>query len=295
MAKKGLGRGLDALLADNEIESSSGGVTVLRLTEIEPNRGQARKVFDPSALEELASSITQHGLIQPLVVRRKPNGFYEIIAGERRWRTSKMAGLTEVPVIIKEIDDETAALLSLIENLQREDLNPVEEANGYKELMDSFGFTQEEAARKVGKSRTAVANLLRILNLPDSILQLVTDGALSYGHARTLLPLLEHYDEEKLFETANNVAESGISVRETEKLVKRLLSDPEGVPERSNSEKEYYSSLEKRIGGSIGRKAAISPDKNGGGKLILRYSSGDDLEGLIKSLCGNDFFKDDNE
>ena len=206
-----------------------------------------------------------------------------------------MAGLTEVPVIIKEIDDETAALLSLIENLQREDLNPVEEANGYKELMDSFGFTQEEAARKVGKSRTAVANLLRILNLPDSILQLVTDGALSYGHARTLLPLLEHYDEEKLFETANNVAESGISVRETEKLVKRLLSEPAGVPERSNSEKEYYSSLEKRIGGSIGRKAAISPDKNGGGKLILRYSSGDDLEGLIKSLCGNDFFKDDNE
>ena len=295
MAKKGLGRGLDALLADNEIESSSGGVTVLRLTEIEPNRGQARKVFDPSALEELASSITQHGLIQPLVVSRKPNGFYEIIAGERRWRASKMAGLTEVPVIIKEIDDETAALLSLIENLQREDLNPVEEANGYKELMDSFGFTQEEAARKVGKSRTAVANLLRILNLPDSILQLVTDGALSYGHSRTLLPLLEHYDEEKLFETANNVAESGISVRETEKLVKRLLSEPEDVPERSNSEKEYYSSLEKRIGGSIGRKAAISPDKNGGGKLILRYSSGDDLEGLIKSLCGNDFFKDDNE
>lgn len=295
MAKKGLGRGLDALLADNEIESSSGGVTVLRLTEIEPNRGQARKVFDPSALEELASSITQHGLIQPLVVRRKPNGFYEIIAGERRWRASKMAGLTEVPVIIKEIDDETAALLSLIENLQREDLNPVEEANGYKELMDSFGFTQEEAARKVGKSRTAVANLLRILNLPDSILQLVTDGALSYGHSRTLLPLLEHYDEEKLFETANNVAESCISVRETEKLVKRLLSEPEDVLERSNSEKEYYSSLEKRIGGSIGRKAAISPDKNGGGKLILRYSSGDDLEGLIKSLCGNDFFKDDNE
>ena len=295
MAKKGLGRGLDALLADNEIESSPGGVTVLRLTEIEPNRGQARKVFDPSALEELASSITQHGLIQPLIVRRKPNGFYEIIAGERRWRASKMAGLTEVPVIVKEIDDETAALLSLIENLQREDLNPVEEANGYKELMDSFGFTQEEAARKVGKSRTAVANLLRILNLPDSILQLVTDGALSYGHARTLLPLLERYNEEKLFETADNVAKSGISVRETEKLVKRLLSEPDAVPGKSNSEKEYYSSLEKRIGGSIGRKAAIAPDKNGGGRLILRYSSGDDLEGLIKFLCGNDFFKDDNE
>ena len=153
MAKKGLGRGLDALLADNEIESSSGGVTVLRLTEIEPNRGQARKVFDPSALEELASSITQHGLIQPLVVRRKPNGFYEIIAGERRWRASKMAGLTEVPVIIKEIDDETAALLSLIENLQRKELGFFEEAEGYYRLITDHGMTQEEVAMKTGKKQ----------------------------------------------------------------------------------------------------------------------------------------------
>lgn len=290
-----LGTGLSALFGEEENVLENETVQTLPISRVEPRKDQPRREFDPAAIEELAASIREYGLIQPITVRPLDKGYYQIIAGERRWRASKMAGLTEVPVIIKEIDDETAALLSLIENLQREDLNPVEEANGYKELMDSFGFTQEEAARKVGKSRTAVANLLRILNLPDSILQLVTDGALSYGHSRTLLPLLEHYDEEKLFETANNVAESGISVRETEKLVKRLLSEPEDVPERSNSEKEYYSSLEKRIGGSIGRKAAISPDKNGGGKLILRYSSGDDLEGLIKSLCGNDFFKDDNE
>ncbi len=292
MAKKGLGRGLDALLADNEIESSSAGVTVLRLTEIEPNRGQARKDFDGESLEELASSISQHGVIQPLVVRRKENGFYEIIAGERRWRASKMAGLTQVPVIVKDIDDMSAALMSMIENLQREDLNAVEEANGYRELIDSFGLTQEEAAQKVGKSRTAVANLLRILNLPDSVLSLVSEGSLSYGHARTLLPLMEVYDEKELLDMAKYITGSGISVRESEKLVKKILSGVKSqTTEISKSEKSYYSSLEKRIGGTIGRKASLLPGKDGSGKLVLRYSSGEDLEELIKSLCGKDFFE----
>jgi len=293
MSKKGLGRGLDALLADNEIESSaSGGVTVLRITEIEPNRGQARKDFDSEALEELASSISQHGVIQPLVVRRKDNGFYEIIAGERRWRASKMAGLTQIPVIVKDIDDRSAAIMSLIENLQREDLNSVEEANGYRELIDSFGMTQEEAAQKVGKSRTAVANLLRILNLPDSVLALVSDGSLSYGHARALLPLMEVYDEKELSETAKSIANSGISVRETEKTVKKILSGAVAPTEEINKiERSYYTSLEKRIGGTIGRKATLQPEKDGGGKLVLRYSSGEDLEELIKSLCGKDFFE----
>lgn len=292
MAKKGLGRGLDALLADNEIETSPGGVSVLRLSEIEPNRSQARKVFDPAALEELASSISQHGLIQPLVVRRKENGFYEIIAGERRWRASKMAGLTEVPVIVKETDDESAALLSLIENLQRENLNPVEEANGYRELMESFGLTQDEASRKVGKSRTAVANILRILNLPDSVLALVSDGALSYGHARTLLPLMDKFDEDEIFKISKDVAASSMSVRETEKLVKRLLAEQKETPPTDKSEKAYYSLLEKRIGSVIGRKASLATEKDGSGRLILRYTSGEDLENLIKSLCGNDFFED---
>lgn len=292
MVKKGLGRGLDALLADNEIETSPGGVSVLRLSEIEPNRSQARKVFDPAALEELASSISQHGLIQPLVVRRKENGFYEIIAGERRWRASKMAGLTEVPVIVKETDDESAALLSLIENLQRENLNPVEEANGYRELMDNFGLTQDEASRKVGKSRTAVANILRILNLPDSVLALVSDGALSYGHARTLLPLMDKFGEDEILGIAKDVASNSMSVRETEKLVKRLLTEQPETPPTDKSEKAYYSLLEKRIGSVIGRKASLTTEKDGSGKLILRYTSGEDLEGLIKSLCGNDFFED---
>lgn len=295
MAKKGLGRGLDALLADNEIEASGGGgVTMLRLTEIEPNRAQARKTFDTAALEELASSISQHGLIQPLVVRRKDNGFYEIIAGERRWRASKMAGLTELPVIVKEIDNETAALLSLIENLQREDLNPVEEANGYHDLIETFGLTQDEAARKVGKSRTAVANLLRILNLPESVLGLVSNGDLSYGHARALLPLMDSLSEDKLLETAKHIAESGISVRETEKLVKKLLSEQPEPQSPGKSEKEYYASLEKRIGGNMGRKASLLPSKDGSGKLVLRYTSGDDLESLIRTLCGNDFFEDND-
>ncbi len=294
MAKKSLGRGLDALLADNEIETASSGVTVLRLSEIEPNRNQARKVFDTEALEELASSIAQHGLIQPIVVRPKGNGFYEIIAGERRWRASKMAGLTEVPVVVKETDGEAAALMSLIENLQREDLNPVEEANGYRELMESFDLTQEEAAVKVGKSRAAVANLLRILNLPESVLELVSNGYLSYGHARTLLPLMGVISEEQLLKTANSIIDSGISVRETEKLVKSLLSAPKEIqvkPEKDKMTKAYFSSLEKKICSTMGRKVSLSSAPDGSGKLVLRYSSGDDLETLIKSLCGNDFFE----
>ncbi len=291
MAKKGLGRGLDALLADNEIETSPSGVSILRISEIEPNRTQARKSFDAEALEELALSISQHGLIQPLVVRKKENGFYEIIAGERRWRASKMAGLTEVPVIVKDTDDETTAVLSLIENLQREDLNPVEEANGYRELMDSFGLTQEEASRKVGKSRTAVANLLRILSLPDSVLALVTDGTLSYGHARTLIPLMNSFDDKELLDIANSVCQNGLSVRETERLVKKLMTEQDNTVSQTKSEKSYYLLLEKRIAGNMGRKTKLVPSKDGGGKLVLSYSSGDDLEALIISLCGKDFFE----
>ncbi len=291
MAKKGLGRGLDALLADNEIETSPSGVSILRISEIEPNRTQARKSFDSEALEELALSISQHGLIQPLVVRKKENGFYEIIAGERRWRASKMAGLTEVPVIVKDTDDETTAVLSLIENLQREDLNPVEEANGYRELMDSFGLTQEEASRKVGKSRTAVANLLRILSLPDSVLALVTDGTLSYGHARALIPLMNTFDDKKLLDIAGSVCQNGLSVRETERLVKKLMTEQDNTLSQTKSEKSYYSLLEKRIAGNMGRKTKLVPSKDGGGKLVLSYSSGDDLEALIKALCGKDFFE----
>ena len=211
MAKKGLGRGLNSLLTDNAIdEIAPNGITVIKISDIEPNRGQARKQFDEAALLELADSIGRHGILQPIAVRQKENGFYEIIAGERRWRASKIAGLREIPAIVKEADDMVASELSLIENLQRENLNAVEEALGYKDLMDSFDLTQEEAAEKVGKSRTAVANLLRILKLPESVLSLVRDSSLSYGHARALVPLVQYYDEEQLENYAKHIVSNGL-------------------------------------------------------------------------------------
>ncbi|MEG2003662.1 MAG: ParB/RepB/Spo0J family partition protein [Clostridia bacterium] len=293
MVKKGLGRGLDALLADNSSVTANSGISMIRISDIEPNKSQARKKFDSAALEELASSIGQHGLVQPIVARQKPNGFYEIIAGERRWRASKMAGLTEIPVIVKEIDDETSCLLSLIENLQRENLNPVEEANGYRDLMDVFDLTQEEAAKKVGKSRAAVANLLRILNLPESVLNLVSDGELSYGHARTLLPLVEELDTKTLEDTAKSIITLSLSVRETEKMVKRMREEKDNPPsEKSPIEKTYYKQLENRLGSTLGRHAAIKASTNGTGHIMLTYSSSDDLEQLIKSLCGKEFFEE---
>ena len=190
MAKKGLGRGLDALLADNAIdEKVQSGVTMLKISDVEPNRAQARTYFDETALLELADSISRHGILQPIAVRKKNNGYYEIIAGERRWRASKIAGLNEIPAIIKEVDDQQAGELSLIENLQRENLNPVEEARGYRDLMEKFGLTQDQVAKQVGKSRSAVANMLRLLDLPDSVLEMLKNGEISAGHAKALLAL----------------------------------------------------------------------------------------------------------
>ena len=202
MAKKGLGRGLSALMDDNltqlpeSEQAGDGRLMKLRISDIEPNRKQPRKRFDENALMELADSIGTHGLLEPIAVRKKENGFYEIIAGERRWRAARMAGLGEIPAIVREIGDEEAALLALIENLQREDLNPVEEALGYKDLMERYALTQEEAAKRVGKARASVANLLRILRLPKDVLAMVEEGRLSFGHARTLLPLAEQMDDE---------------------------------------------------------------------------------------------------
>ncbi len=299
LKKKGLGRGLDALLTDNRIEDAvsnpqGGGVMMLRTADIEPNPEQARRIFDKEALDELADSIKLHGVLQPIAVRPKANGFYEIIAGERRWRACKIAGLTEVPVIIKEVDEQSAAELSLIENLQREDLNPVEEAKGYKSLIEGFGLTQEQAAERVGKSRAAVANVLRLLKLPGTVLSLVENGLLSYGHARTLLPLCEKLSEKVLLEKAQFVIDGGFSVRETEAFVKKLLEDKPSVkPQTDAVQSSYYKRLESRISAAMGRRAAISRKAGGSGKLTLSYSTTEDLEALIKSLCGNDIF--DNE
>lgn len=288
MAYKGLGRGLDALLADNSKES--GGVTMLRISEIEPNLKQVRKQFDPEALAELASSIKEHGLIQPIVVRKSANGFYEIVAGERRWRASKLACLTEVPVIVKELDNEAASLIAMVENLQREDLNPVEEAAGYRNLMDTYGFTQEEAASKVGKSRSAVANIMRLLSLPEGVLSLVRQGDLSGGHARTLIPLSEIMTDDELTAVAEGVAADEISVRETEKLVKKLLENKEPDEKPSKVKDVYYKQLENKASSVLGRRMAIKVSPTGKGKITLAYSSPEDLENLLISLCGKNFF-----
>ena len=260
--KKGLGRGLDALLSDNNIEvgGDSAGVTLIRAMDIEPNPKQARRRFEREQLEELAASISRHGILQPIVVRSKPNGFYEIIAGERRWRASKLLGLTEVPVIVKEVSEGDAAELSLIENLQRENLNPVEEANGYKALTETYGLTQEEAANRVGKSRAAVANIMRILKLPQSVLALVEEGALSYGHARALLPLCDKLTAEELLEKAQYIIKEQLSVRDTEKLVKSVLDAP-APKEKDKVEESYYKQLERKISETMGRRVSISRDR----------------------------------
>lgn len=296
MAKKGY-RGLDSLFEDNSIdEKVQGDISTLKISDIEPNRGQARTYFDEAALLELADSISKHGVLQPIVVRKKSNGYYEIIAGERRWRASKIAGLNEIPVIIKDVDDKIAGELSLIENLQRENLNPVEEAKGYRDLMDKFGLTQAEAAERVGKSREAVANILRILKLPENVLKLVESGELSNGHARTLIPLVQICTEEELLNHAEVVIKNSLSVRQTEQMVRRII---EGEKDNSDDEQSlvsrtYYKKIENEMSDKLGRKTAIKCSANGDGKLLLSFSNPDDLEELIKALCGNDFFTNVN-
>ena len=293
MGKKGLGRGLDALLFDNAIEEKeASGVMMLKISDVEPNREQARKRFDETALSELADSISTHGVLQPITVRKKANGYFEIIAGERRWRASKMAGLSEIPALVKEVDDSTAAELSLIENLQREDLNAAEEARGYRDLMQKFGLTQEEAAEKVGKSRTAVANILRILKLPKSVLQMVEDDSISYGHARALLPLEQYFDDDEIKKYADTVVASELSVRQTEQMVKLAT---EGGKKNENPQslvsRAYYKKLESDMSDALGRKASIRRTADGKGKLSISFTGNEDLEELIKLLCGKDFFE----
>ena len=209
----GLGRGLDAILTDNSEEQKEGGVTIVRLTEVEPNPAQPRKSFETEPLEALAESISQHGIIQPIVVRPK-DGMYMIVTGERRWRAARMAGLSEVPVIIIEADDRKAAELALVENLQRKDLNPVEEARAYADLIEEYSYTQEEIAKKVGRSRSSVTNSLRLLDLPDAVLEKLALGEITEGHAKVLLGIK---DAEKLTKAAETVIAKELSVRETEK------------------------------------------------------------------------------
>ncbi len=278
----GLGRGLDAILTDNMEETKeSNGVTVVRLAEVEPNPDQPRKNFDTEPLEALAESISQHGIIQPIVVRPK-DGMYMIVTGERRWRAARMAGLSEVPVIIIEADDRKAAELALVENIQRKDLNPVEEARAYADLIDEYGYTQEEIAKKVGRSRSSIANSLRLLDLPESVLEKLAEGALSEGHAKVLLSIK---DKEVLEKAAETVVAKELSVRETEKLVKALLEAPK--PEvRVVYDVDHTKILEQKVQSIIGHTVKIV--QNGKKSSInIGFSDNDDLEKILALLCGD--------
>lgn len=282
--KGGLGRGLDALFADNSIEEIAPSSAVkLKIMDIEPNRDQPRKIFDEQALSELADSIAKHGVIQPLLVRPLPDGSYQLVAGERRWRASRMAGLTEVPVVIKELSDDEAMALALIENLQREDLNAVEEAQGIKALMDTLGLTQEEAAERVGKSRPAIANALRLLKLPDSVLEMVSQGTLSAGHARALLAF---EDDEELVEVAKLIIEKGLTVRDVERLAKKSAGKVEKKKAPSRRE-SYYDEVELALTDFLGRKIKVTT-KNGAenGVLEIDFFDKEDLSRIADILKG---------
>ena len=279
--RKGLGKGLGALIEDfNEQPNAPGeGAVTLPLQKIEPNPLQPRKTFNPEELDSLADSIRMHGIIQPLTVRRLPSGFYQIIAGERRWRAARLAGLSDVPVVVIEADDKKAMELALIENLQRADLNPIEEALGYQELMGTYEMTQEQAAARVGKSRPAVANALRLLSLSPAVLELVKDGSLSAGHARAMLPVK---DEAQQLSLAQKVMALGLSVRQTEALCKKLCKQSQ-PPKPLLPQVDYLAECEKELSAGLGRKVRIVSGKRKG-RIELEYYGQDDLQQLYDAL-----------
>ena len=300
MAKKqsGLGRGLDALFLDNAIESRTGNgehtITNIKVSIIDPKSDQPRKAFDKEALEQLSQSIKENGLLQPILVRERKEGRYQIIAGERRFRASKLAGLTEIPCIILDKDDKSTAEIALIENIQREDLNPVEEASAYRSLADDFHMTQEEIAQKVGKSRSAIANATRLLDLPGELLTKVADGTLSAGHARTLLGL--KYPDD-MFILARKVTDNGLTVRQLEEEVKRANKAKKKIGQPTDTEEEdesaapkidYFRELELKMQSELGRQVRI----HGKGRkkfITLFYEDNEDLDDIIAGLCGKDF------
>lgn len=287
--KKALGRGLDAILVDAytvDSTESNAGVTMARINEVEPNTAQPRKAFDPAELEALAESINLYGVIQPITVRSM-DGMYQIITGERRWRAARMAGLSEVPVIIITADDKKAAELALVENIQRSDLNPIEEAMGFSALIEEHGLTQEEAAKRIGKSRSAVTNSLRLLNLPESVRKMIESGELSAGHAKVLLGLSDMDSMEK---AATQVVSRDLSVRETEKLVKMMEEAKSGKPEEKIShDVDHTRSLELLVQKTLGRTIKIN-EKGKKSSITIGYSDNEDLEKLLKILCGESFF-----
>ena len=280
--KPSLGRGLDTIFSDNEQEQK-GGITAVRTSLIEPNPDQPRQFFDDAALAELAESIRENGVLQPILVRERPGGFFEIIAGERRWRASRLAGLEEMPVIILDADDKKVAEIALIENLQREDLDPFEEAAAYRALMDDFSLTQEEVAAKVGKSRPAVTNALRLMELPEEVRGMIRSGAISAGHGRALLALGTPTEMVKI---GRRAAEEGLSVRATEAAVKSEIKSrgkqigikiAPGVP-------DYIGDLERRATEQSGRIVKITAGKKR--TVTVEYQDNEDLEDLLAMICG---------
>lgn len=280
LQKSGLGRGLGALLGDDVLKTETSGTFSLPISQVESCSSQPRKSFDEDALNDLADSIRRHGIIQPLTVRKLASGYYQIIAGERRWRAARMAGLSQVPVVVIEADDRKAAELAMIENLQREDLNPMEEAAGFQSLVQSYHMTQEEAAAAVGKSRSTVANALRLLTLSPAVKALVEDGSLSAGHARALLPLSPELQES----TARCVISGGLSVRQTEALAKKLSAE-EKEPEAPPPEKvDYAAEAQKDLASHLGRGVKIVTGRKKG-RIELEYYGVDDLNDLLEALA----------
>ena len=276
----GLGRGLGALLGDDVLKTESTGSLSVPISLVESCSSQPRKLFDEAALADLADSIREHGIIQPLTVRKLSSGYYQIIAGERRWRAARMAGLSEVPVIVMEADDRKAAELAMIENLQREDLNPMEEAAGYQALIETYHMTQEEAAKRVGKSRSAVTNAMRLLSLTPSVRKLVEEGSLSAGHARALLPLRAAMQES----AARSAVTGGLSVRQTEALVKRLTAEKKPPKEPDPHQVDYAAVAQKELSSHLGRGVKIVTGRKKG-RIELEYYGTDDLNDLLDALA----------
>ena len=276
----GLGRGLGALLGDDVMKTESSGSLSLPISQVETCSSQPRKRFDDESLQELADSISQHGIIQPLTVRKLSSGYYQIIAGERRWRAARLAGLQEVPVIVIDADDRKAAELAMIENLQREDLNPMEEAAGFQSLIESYHMTQEEAAQRVGKSRSAVTNALRLLGLTPSVRKLVEEGKLSAGHARALVPLSPSLQES----AANAIVSGGLSVRQTEALVKRLSAEKKEAQAKDPDEVDYLAEAQNELKARLCRGVKIVPGRKKG-RIELEYYGVDDLNDLLDALA----------
>ncbi len=284
MAKRigGLGKGLSAIFSENETEDKN-EIVSLKISQIEPNRKQPRRSFDDEELAELAESISTHGVLQPILVRPQIFGGYQIVAGERRYRASRLAGLTEIPAIIRELSDSETMQIALIENLQRSDLSPLEEAAGYRALIDDFGFSQEDVARTVGKSRPAIANMLRLLNLPDEIKPMLTENQLSAGHARALLVI---EDKEKMIAAAKKAVDEDLNVRETESLVKKLTDDKPAPKREQTKVPVIYKEVELTLAQELGTKVTVIPFKNnpGGGTLCVEFYDPSELFKLTEKL-----------